>query len=245
MCSRVSCTILVSAIYSPPPFLNSPQSYNASMNTDVRKRVALYARVSTKQHGQDPETQLLPLREYLHSHRTFVLSDTFVDLGISGSKQRRPQLDRLMRDAKLRKFDVVLVARFDRFARSVTHLLTALEEFKSLGIDFISLNESIDTSTPMGKMVFTIIGAVAELERSLIRERVQAGVDRAKKEGKKLGRPRVLVDEEKVFDQIQAGESLGAVSRRWGIARETAKKIHRRWAVKNGVREPAISPLPD
>ena len=110
--------------------------------------------------------------------------------GWSGAKERRPQLDRLMADAKRKKFDVVLVARFDRFARSTKHLLTALGEFQSLGINFMSHSESIDTSTPVGKMAFIMVGAVAEMERSLIRERVLAGVDRARRQGKKLGRPR-------------------------------------------------------
>ena len=99
-----------------------------------------------------------------------------------------------MSDARARKFDVVIVARFDRFARSVSHLLRALEEFNHLGIDFVSLSESIDASTPMGKMIFTVLGAVAELERNLIRERVHMGISRARKQGKALGRPRVDVD---------------------------------------------------
>src|SRR5213594_4283273 len=121
------------------------------------KRVALYARVSTKNNGQDPETQLIALREYA-SHRGFEIIDEYVDVGISGAKDRRPELDRLMRDARRRKIDAVLVARFDRFARSTKHLVLALEEFQSLGIDFVSLNESVDTSTPMGKMIYTVIG---------------------------------------------------------------------------------------
>ena len=119
---------------------------------DNCKRAALYARVSTRQHGQNPETQLLPLRD-LCTARGFIIIDEYVDIGISGAKSSRPELDRLMIDAKRRRFDVVLVFRFDRFARSVKHLVTALEEFHALGIDFVSLNESIDTSTPMGKMV--------------------------------------------------------------------------------------------
>jgi DNA invertase Pin-like site-specific DNA recombinase len=151
-------------------------------------RVALYARVSTKNNGQDPRTQLLPLREYARA-RGFEVSDEYVDVGISGAKDSRPELDRLMKDARHRRFDAVLVARFDRFARSTRHLVLALEEFNALGVDFISLSESIDTSTPMGKMVFTVISAVAELERSLIRERVVMGIKRAKADGKRLGRP--------------------------------------------------------
>ena len=155
------------------------------------KRVALYARVSTKNKDQDPETQLMALREYA-GHRGFDIADEYVDVGISGAKERRPELDRLMTDARKRKIDAVLVARFDRFARSTRHLVLALEEFQSLGVHFISLSESIDTSTPIGKMVFTIIGAVAELERSLIRERVVMGLARARKQGKRLGRPRFM-----------------------------------------------------
>src|SRR5262249_4547800 len=147
---------------------------------------ALYARVSTKHHGQDPETQLLPLREHA-SRRGFSIVGEYVDVGISGTKENRPGLDQLMRDARARKFDALIIARFDRFARSTRHLVTALEEFQVLGIHFVSLNESIDTSTPMGKMVFTILGAVAELERNIIRERVIAGLHRARKQKKQLG----------------------------------------------------------
>src|SRR6516165_1769293 len=117
-----------------------------------------------------------------------------------GSKDRRPALDRLMKDARARKFGAILVARFDRFARSTKHLVTALEEFAALGIDFISLSESVDTSTPMGKMIFTVLGAVAELERNLIKERVAMGLDRARKQKKTLGRPR------RVFDRAKAKE---------------------------------------
>ena len=113
-----------------------------------------------------------------------------MDVGVSGAKDRRPELDKLMRDAKLKNFDAIVVARFDRFARSTRHLILALEEFNALGIDFISLNESVDTSTPMGKMIFTVISAVAERERSLIRERVVMGLHRAKKRASGLDDPK-------------------------------------------------------
>ena len=145
-------------------------------------RVAIYARVSTKGHNQDPETQLIALREYAKA-RGFDVVDEYVDVGISGSKESRPALDRLMTDARRRRFDSVLVARFDRFARSTRHLIQALEEFNALGVDFISLSESLDTSTPMGKMVYTVIAAVAELERSLIRERVLDGARKSQGPG--------------------------------------------------------------
>src|SRR5215510_12586385 len=183
------------------------------------QRVGLYARVSTKNAGQDPETQLLALREYA-GHRGMTITDEYVDIGISGAKDRRPELDRLMTDARRRRFDVVLVARFDRFARSTKHLVLALEEFSSLGIDFVSLNESVDTSTPMGKMVFTVIGAVAELERSLIRERVVMGLDRAKRQGKKLGRPRTLVDREKVAALRAKGLSLRQIALELNVSKD-------------------------
>jgi DNA invertase Pin-like site-specific DNA recombinase len=113
----------------------------------------------------------------------------YVDVGVSGAKDRRPELDRLMVDAHQRRFDVVVVWKFDRFARSVSHLLRALETFNSLGIAFVSLGEQIDTSTPAGRMIFTVLGAVAELERSLIAERVRAGMRNARAKGKCIGRP--------------------------------------------------------
>jgi len=160
----------------------------------LRAVCALYMRVSTKGHGQTTDTQALALGEYAQ-RRGFEIFQEYSDEGISGTKDSRPALDRLMKDARSRKFDVVIVARFDRFARSVSHLLRALEEFNHLGIDFVSLSESIDTSTPMGKMIFTVLGAVAELERNLIKERVHMGISRARKQGKRLGRPkRILIE---------------------------------------------------
>ena len=126
--------------------------------------VAIYARVSTM-NGQDPEMQLRELREYCH-RRGWTVVVEYVDAGISGAKEKRPELDRLLADAHRRHFDAVVVWRFDRFARSVSHLLRALETFRSLGIEFVSLSEQVDTSTPAGKLVFTVLGAVAELERA-------------------------------------------------------------------------------
>jgi DNA invertase Pin-like site-specific DNA recombinase len=131
---------------------------------------AIYARVSTN-NGQDPEMQLRELREYCR-RRGRKLAGEYIDAGISGAKDSRPELNRLMADAHRRNFDAVVVWKFDRFARSVSHLLRALETFRSLGIEFVSLSEQVDTSTPTGKMIFTVLGAVAELERSLIAERL-------------------------------------------------------------------------
>src|SRR6202521_1220233 len=159
----------------------------------MTSRVAIYARVSTTNHGQDVTVQTRELEQFAEA-RGWRLFDSYLDLGISGSKDKRPELDRLMADAHRRKFDVVIVWKFDRFARSVSHLLRALETFNALGIAFVSLSEQMDTTTPTGKMVFTVLGAVAELERSLIAERVRAGLRNARAKGKTLGRPRTVVD---------------------------------------------------
>jgi DNA invertase Pin-like site-specific DNA recombinase len=186
------------------------------------KRAALYMRVSTKGHGQTTDTQALALGEYA-GRIGFEIVGEYRDEGISGSKDSRPALDRLMKDARARKFDVVIVARFDRFARSVSHLLRALEEFNHLGIDFVSLSESIDTSTPMGKMIFTVLGAVAELERNLIKERVHMGISRARKQGKRLGRPKRVFDREKACETLQR-MSVREVARQLGVSRGVVER---------------------
>ena len=183
-------------------------------------RVALYARVSTKNNGQNPETQLVALREYANN-RGFNIAEEYVDLGVSGSKDRRPALDRLMKDVRARTIDAVLVSRFDRFARSTKHLVTALEEFQALGVDFLSLGESVDTSTPMGKMIFTVLGAVAELERSLIKERVAMGLERARKEGKAHGRPRRIFDRMKAQRLRDEGKSYREIGKILGVNKGT------------------------
>src|SRR5208283_5159997 len=134
--------------------------------------------------------QTREMKEYC-PRRGWTVVDEYIDVGISGTKEKRPELDRLMSDAHRRRFDAIVVWKFDRFARSVSHLLRALETFQSLGIEFVSLTEGVDTSTPAGKMVFTVLGAVAELERSLIAERVRAGLRNAKAKGKRVGRPKV------------------------------------------------------
>ena len=151
--------------------------------------VALYARVSTNEQSVD--MQLSDLRRY-SKQRGFDVYKGYSDEGISGTKDRRPALDELMEDARKRKFDAVLCWRFDRFARSTKHLITALEEFRHLNIEFISYQENIDTSSPLGKAIFTIVSAIAELERNIIIERVKAGIRRAKENGKRLGRPKRL-----------------------------------------------------
>lgn len=188
----------------------------------MMKRIALYARVSTKHKGQNTETQLIPLREYA-KQRGLEIEGEYVDSGVSGSKDSRPELDKLMKGARGRKFDAVLVARFDRFARSTRHLVTALEEFQTLGVHFISLNESIDTSTAMGKMVFTVLGAVAELERNIIIERINAGLDRARKQGKQLGRPHRVFDREKALKLHRDGLTNREIAIRLGVGKDTVR----------------------
>jgi len=179
---------------------------------DLDRRAVLYSRVSTLHHGQDPEVQSREIREYCQ-RRGWPLVGEYVDAGISGAKERRPQLDRLIADAHKRKFEVIVVWKFDRFARSVSHLLRALETFRALGIEFVSLSEQIDTSTPTGKMIFTVLGAVAELERSLIAERVRAGLRNAKAKGKRLGRPTKQVN----AAHIAALRAQGASWRKVGV----------------------------
>jgi DNA invertase Pin-like site-specific DNA recombinase len=160
-------------------------------------KVAIYARVSTSNNGQDPTMQTRELRDYAE-RRGWTVSGEYVDIGISGTKEKRPELDRLMADAHRRRFDCVVVWKFDRFARSVSHLLRALETFKAQGIEFVSFSEQMDTSTPAGKVVFTVLGAVAELERSLIVERVKAGLRNARAKGKCLGRPKRILDTKRI-----------------------------------------------
>jgi DNA invertase Pin-like site-specific DNA recombinase len=174
-------------------------------------KAALYMRVSTRGHGQDTETQAIALREYA-SHRGFEIVEEYADRGFSGAKERRPALDRLMEDARAKKFDAVLVARFDRFARSTKHLITALEEFKALGISFASLAESVDTSTAMGEFFFTVLGAFAQLERNVIKERIATGLARAKKEKKILGRPKCIFNRQKAVELQSEGKSVRQIA---------------------------------
>src|SRR5271169_3453779 len=211
------------------------------MNSLTTKRIALYARVSTSKcekcgkrqtdhealdheyRGQDAEVQLRELREYVE-RRGWQLTEIYTD-SVSGTKNSRPGLDKLMGDAARRRFDVVVVWRFDRFARSVSHLLRALEQFQALGIDFISLSENVDTSTPTGKMIFTVLGAVAELERSLIVERVRAGLRNARAKGKRLGRPRTVVDASRVAALRSQGLGWKKIAAELGVGVGTLYRL--------------------
>lgn len=180
-------------------------------------KTAIYARISTNIEKQDLDTQLIPLKQYCQQ-RDWQVYEIYTD-EISGSKESRPALDRLMTDAHKRKFDCVLVWRFDRFSRSTKQLINSLETFRSLGINFVSYQEAIDTSTPSGQLMYTMISAFAQFERSIIQERVKAGLAKARSKGKKLGRPKALIDEAKVSELREQGLSIREVAERLNVNR--------------------------
>jgi len=187
----------------------------------MNARVAIYARVSTT--VQDAGLQTRELRQFAEA-RDWSLAGEYVDAGVSGAKDSRPELNQLMADAKRRRFDVVLVWKLDRFGRSLRHLVNALAEFESLGIAFVSLSDNLDLSTASGRLMFNIIGAMAEFERELIRERVRAGMKNARAKGTRIGRPRVTVDAAQIACLRTAGASWRAISARLGVGVAT---LHR------------------
>ena len=194
-------------------------------------KIALYSRVSTA--GQDTEVQLQPMRAHA-VQRGWIIVEEFVDHGFSGAKERRPALDRLMKAAWTGQFQAVLVFRFDRFARSTKHLISGLEKFRSLNINFISLQEQFDTSTPIGQAMFSIIGAMAQLERDIIRERVKAGLDRARTRGVRLGRPVASAQSDEVIDLKGQGLSVPEIAQRLRCSRSTVKRRMRLGIVSAG-----------
>ncbi len=195
----------------------SPQESTRPIN-----RVALYARVSTL-NNQDPEMQLAELREYA-DRRGWQVIEEYTDQGVSGCKESRPALNRLMTDATRRKFDAILVWKIDRFGRSLKHLVNSLAELAALGVAFISLRDNLDLSTPSGRLMFQIIGAMAEFERALIQERVRAGIRNARAKGKRLGRPRVFVDASRIASLRAQGRSWAQIVAEVGIGKGTAQR---------------------
>ena len=185
-------------------------------------RVALYARVSTL-NGQDPEMQLRELREY-GSRRGWSVAKEYIDQGVSGSKESRPALNDLMADAHRRKFDAVLVWKIDRFGRSLKHLVNSLAELGALGVAFVSFGDNLDLSTPSGRLMFQIIGAMAEFERALIQERVRAGLRNAQAKGKRLGRPRVFVDALRIASLRAQGRSWAEIVAEVKVGKGTAQR---------------------
>ncbi len=184
-------------------------------------RAAIYARVSTV--DQEPENQLQELRRYLQARGW--TGREYVDRGVSGSKDRRPALDALVRDARRRRFDVVVCWRLDRLGRNLKHLITLLEDLQALGVAFVSLAEGIDATTPAGKLQMHILGAIAEFERERIRERVMAGLQRARAQGRRLGRPKVRLPLEGL--RRVEGLPVGVAAERLGVSRSTVKRWRR------------------
>ena len=188
------------------------------------KRAALYLRVSTV--DQNPETQGIELRQFA-KQRGYEIVQEYLDHGVSGTKVRRPALDQLLKDANRHKFDAVLVWSSDRLARSTKHFLQVLDDLSELGIQFLSQREAIDTDGPLGRAIVVIISAIAELERSLIVERVRAGMRRAKLEGRRIGRTPLDVDRTALVRDRLAGLSLTQVSKKYGLSRASVVRFVR------------------
>ena len=180
------------------------------------QRAAVYARVSTL--DQEPENQLEELRRYVAA-RGWTATE-YVDHGVSGAKDRRPALDRLVADARRRKFDVLVCWRLDRLGRSLKHLVTLLEDLQAMGVGFVSLGEGIDLGTPSGRLQLHILAALAEFERARVAERVKAGLQRARKAGRKLGRPRTTP----LPQHAPQGLTVRQAADRWGVSKSTAAR---------------------
>jgi DNA invertase Pin-like site-specific DNA recombinase len=208
----------------------------------AQKRVAIYARVSTVDKRQDPETQLLALREYA-ARRGLRPAGEYVDYA-SGMHDHRPQYQALLAVARKRQIDVVLVWRYDRFARSTQALVQALNEFHRLGVDFISYQENIDTTTPQGEMIFTVMASLAQFESALISERVKAGMARAKAQGKRISRAPLAADTQRRLAALyHQGLSIHQMSTQLGIGYGTAWNYVQR--VKQGLPLPGVEPSSD
>ncbi|PYR32440.1 MAG: resolvase [Acidobacteria bacterium] len=187
-------------------------------------KAAIYARVSTV--DQEPENQLQELRRYVGARGW--TGTEYVDRGVSGSKDRRPALDQLLTDARRRRFDVLVCWRLDRLGRNLKHLITLLDELQALGVPFVSLAEGIDATTPAGRLQMHVLGAIAEFERERIRERVLAGLQWARSQGRRLGRPRALVPVERV--QGVSGLPINEAAVVLGVSRSTVKRWRRQVA---------------
>ena len=203
------------------------------------KRAVLYMRVSTV--DQHPESQLHDLR-HLAQQRGFEIVREYTDK-ISGTRAKRPGLDEMMRDARRGKFDVLLVWASDRLARSVRHFLEVLDELNHLSIEFVSFRENLDSTGPLGRAMVIIFGAIAELERSLIIERVRAGMRRAKLEGRRIGRRPIDIDRASVFRHREHGQSLGQIAKTFSISRATVSRIIKEEA-ERGVSKGVVPPPP-
>jgi len=187
-------------------------------------RVAIYARVSTLDKGQDPETQLMALREYA-GRRGFEIMGEYIDHA-SGAREDRPRYRALLEAARKRRLDVVLVWRYDRFARSTHALVNALKEFHHLGVDFISYQENVDTTTPQGELIFTIMASLAQFESTLISDRVKAGMARARAQGKRISRAPIPKTQQSRIAVLHAqGVSISQISQQLGVGYGTALEL--------------------
>lgn len=186
-------------------------------------KVALYARVSTSDKGQDPQMQLRELREYCE-RRDWTITSEYVDIGVSGSKDSRPELNKLMADAKQRRFDAVLVWKLDRLGRSLKHLVSALSEFEALGVSFVSLRDSFDLTTPAGRLMFNMVASFAEFERDLIRERVRAGIAHRRAKGFHVGRKPVAIDSARLQTLRSEGRTIREIAQALDCSRSLVHK---------------------
>jgi putative DNA-invertase from lambdoid prophage Rac len=186
-------------------------------------KAAIYARVSTLDKGQDTEVQLRDLRSYAQA-RGWIVAGEYVDRGQSGAKDRRPELDRLMTDVKKRKVDLILCWRLDRLGRSLKHLILTLDELQSVGVGFVSYNENLDLTTSTGRLMFQLLGAFAEFERNLIKERVKAGLANAKAKGAKLGRPSPEFDEDELIRLRKSGVTIRRIAERLNLRKSFVHK---------------------
>jgi DNA invertase Pin-like site-specific DNA recombinase len=219
--------------------MNTPLSYSANLHRDMAsKRVALYARVSTLL-AQSPEMQLIELREYA-CRRGWIVIGEYVDRA-SGAKESRPALDRLMLDAHRGKFDLIAVWKIDRFGRSLRHLVNTLAELEEVGLAFVSLRDNLDLTTASGRLMFQIVAAMAEFERALIQERVRAGLRNACAKGKRLGRPRIVVDVARITTLRAQGHSWASIGGELGIGEGTARRAGVTSA-KNALETPRTTP---
>lgn len=196
-------------------------------------KAALYARVSTTDKGQDPDLQLRELRRYAEA-RGWQIAGEYVDVGQSGAKDRRPELDRLMDDARKRRVDLVLVWKLDRFGRSLRHLVNSLGELDALGVGFVSFSESIDLTTPAGRLMCHLLAAFAQFERDLIRERVKAGISNARAKGKAHGRRSVFPETrlQDLADMRGRGMSIRAIAEALGASTGCVHQTLRKLALK-------------